>query len=112
VLVLEDRSIPDSFTRSLGVFRQMWGETVVGGTTMGAAAVCAWVTLVAVTGLLSMVIGVAAVAVFALGAILMIFFSALQGVYVASLYRFAIDGAGGTGLDPALIRQAFVPKTR
>src|SRR3954454_22642258 len=113
VLVLEDRSIADSFNRSLGVFRQMWGETVVGGTTLGAAGVCAWVTLIAVTGLLSMVIGVAAVAGFALGAIfLMIFFSALQGVYVASLYRFAIEGAAGTGLDPALMRQAFVRKTR
>jgi hypothetical protein len=113
VLVLEDRSIPDSFKRSLGVFRQMWGETVVGGTTLGAAALCAWVTLIAVTGLLSMVIGAAAVAVFALGGIfLMIFFSALQGVYVASLYRFATDGATGTGLDPALMRHAFVPKPR
>ena len=113
VLVLEDRSMPDSFTRSLGVFRQMWGETVVGGTTLGAAGVCAWLTLVAVTGLLSMVIGVAAVAVFGLGAILlMIFFSALQGVYLASLYRFATDGPTGTGLDPALMRHAFVPKNR
>ena len=59
-----------------------------------------------------MAIGVAAVAVFAAGAIfLMIFFSALQGVYVASLYRFATDGSAA-GLDPALMRQAFVPKKR
>ena len=112
VLVLEEQSIPDSFRRSVGVFRQTWGETVVGGTTLGAAAVCAWLTLVAITGLLAMVIGVAAVAVFAVGAILlMIFFSALQGVFVASLYRFATDG-GSAGLDPALMKQAFVPKTR
>jgi hypothetical protein len=111
VLVLEDASIPDSFRRSVGVFRQTWGETVVGGTTLGAAGVCAWLTLVAITGLLSMVIGVAAVAVFAAGAIfLMIFFSALQGVYVASLYRFATDGGAASSLDPALMRQAFVPK--
>ena len=113
VLVLEEHSIPDSFRRSVGVFRQTWGETVVGGTTFGAAALCAWVTLVAVTGLLAMVIGVAAVGVFALGAVfLMIFFSALQGVYVASLYRFATDGSVTPGLDASLMRQAFVPKTR
>jgi hypothetical protein len=113
VLVLEERSIPESFRRSVTVFRQTWGETVVGGTTLGAAAVCAWLTLVAITGLLSMAIGVAAVAVFAAGAVfLMIFFSALQGIYVASLYRFASDGGTTPGLDPALIRQAFVPKKR
>jgi hypothetical protein len=113
VLVLEERSIPDSFRRSVSVFRQTWGETVVGGTTLGAAGVCAWFTLIAITGLLAMVIGVAAVAVFALGAVfLMIFFSALQGVYVASLYRFATDGGAPSGVDVALMREAFVQKKR
>ena len=111
VLVLEDRSIPDSFRRSVSVFRETWGETVVGGTTLGAATVCAWLTLVAITGLLAMAIGVAALAVFFAGAVvLMVFFSALQGVYVASLYRFATGGSATDGLDPTLLRQAFVPK--
>jgi hypothetical protein len=113
VLVLEEQSIPGSFRRSVSVFRQTWGETVVGGTTLGAAAVCAWVTLIAITGLLSMAIGVAAVAVFAVGAVfLMIFFSALQGVFVASLYLFATAGGVAPGLDAGLMRQAFVPKSR
>jgi hypothetical protein len=113
VLVLEDRSVPDSFRRSVSVFRQTWGETVVGGTTLGAAAVCAWFTLIAVTGLLAMAIGVAAVAVFAVGAVtLMLFFSALQGVYVATLYQFATGGGSLPGFDTTLLGQAFVPKTR
>jgi len=113
VLVLEDRSIPESFRRSVSVFRQTWGETVVGGTTLGAAALCAWVTLIAIAGLTAMAFGAIALAVFAVGAVcLMVFFSALQGVYVASLYRFATDGAALPGQDPALLRQAFVPKQR
>ena len=113
VLVLEQQSIPDSFTRSVSVFRQTWGETVVGGTTLGAAAVCAWLTLIAIVGLLAMANGIAALAVFAVGAVLlMMFFSALQGVYVASLYQFA-TGAGATpGLDAGLLDHAFVQKTR
>lgn len=112
VLVLEDRSIPDSFRRSVSVFRQTWGETVVGGTTLGAAAACGWFTLIAITGLLAMAVGVAALAVFFVGAVaLMIFFSALQGVYIASLYGFA-TGGGTSGLDPSLLRQAFRPKNR
>ncbi len=113
VLVLEDHSIPDSFRRSVSVFRKTWGETVVGGTTLGAAAVCAWLTLIAIAGLTAMTVGVFAIPVFAIGAVfLMIFFSALQGVYVASLYRFAIDGGAAPGLDPTLLGQAFVPKKR
>jgi hypothetical protein len=111
VLVLEDRTMPDSLRRSVSVFRETWGETVVGGTTLGVAATCAWLTLLAMTGLLAMVFGVAAVAVFFVGAVaLMIFFSALQGVYVASLYRFATGGGATPGLDPTLLRQAFRPK--
>jgi hypothetical protein len=69
--------------------------------------------LIAITGLLAMAIGVAALAVFFAGAVaLMIFFSALQGVYVASLYGFANGGAVPSGLDPSLLRQAFQPKNR
>ena len=113
VLVLEERSIPDSFRQSVGVFRKTWGETVVGGTTMGAAAVCAWLTLIAVSGLAAMLVGPFALAVFFAGAVfLMIFFSALQGIYVASLYRFATGDRATSGLDSALLGQAFVPKTR
>jgi hypothetical protein len=113
VLVLEDRSIPDSFKRSVSVFRQTWGETVVGGASLGIAALCAWLTLIAISGLLAMAFGIAAVAVFVAGAVvLMIFFSALQGVYVASLYRFATGGGATPGLDPTLLGQAFAPKTR
>lgn len=113
VLVLEDRSIGESFTRSVRVFKQTWGETVMGGTSLGMAALCAWVTLVAIVGLLAYVIGVMAVVVFGVGAIvLMIFFSALQGVYVASLYRFATEGQATSGFDTNLLEQAFVPKGR
>jgi len=113
VLVLEDRSIPDSFRRSVGVFRDTWGETVVGGTTLGVAAFCAWLTLIAITGLTAWAAGVVAIPVFAVGAVfLMMFFSALQGVYVASLYHFATGGGDTPGLDSTLLRQAFVPKTR
>ncbi len=112
VLVLEDRSIPDSFKRSVSVFRQTWGETVVGGTTLGAAAVIAWFTLIAVTGLLAWAVGIVGLAVGVVGAVvLMVFFSALQGVYVASLFQFA-TGGDAPGLDRALLGQAFTQKNR
>jgi hypothetical protein len=113
VLVLEDRSVGESIKRSANVFQQTWGETVAGGVSLGAAAMCAWVTLVAIVGLLASLVGVVALVVFAVGAILLgIFFSALQGVYVASLYRFATEGLPPAGFDRTLFDQAFVAKGR
>ena len=111
VLVLEDKSIQDSFTQSVSVFKKTWGETMTGGVSFGIAAFAAWATLIAATGLLAYVIGVAAVAFFVAGAILLgIFFSALQGVYVASLYRYATEGSAPPGFDRTLLDHAFVPK--
>ena len=113
VLVLEDKSIGESFRQSVSVFKRTWGETVAGGASLGAAAVCAWVTLVAIVGLLASVVGLIALVVFGAGAIfLMIFFSALQGVYVASLYQYATEGRTPSGFDKALLDHAFVPKGR
>ena len=111
VLVLEDRSIPESFRRSVRAFRETWGETVVGSTTLGAASVCAWLTLVALTGLIAWVVGPIALVVFGLGAILlMIFFSAMEGIYLASLYRYATERQTPPGFDSGLLGQAFTPK--
>jgi len=111
VLVLEDKSIQDSFGQSVSVFKKTWGETMTGGVSLGIAAFTAWATLIAIAGLLAYVIGVAAVAVFLVGAILLgIFFSALQGVYVASLYRYATEGVVPPGFDRTLLGHAFVPK--
>lgn len=111
ILVLEDRSIRDTLTQSASVFKKTWGETVVGGTSLGAAALCAWLTLFFVVMLSAYVIGIGAIGVLIAGAILLtIFFSALQGVYVASLYRYATEGHVGSGFDDHLLTQAFVPK--
>ena len=111
VLVLEDRSLGQTLTRSVSIFKQTWGETVAGGATLGVAAFCAWLTLVAIVGLLAYVVGLLALAVFFVGAVLlMIVFSALQGVYVASLYRYAAEGQAVSGFDKTLLDQAFVPK--
>jgi hypothetical protein len=112
VLVLEERSVGESFTRSAGLFKRTWGETFTGGLSLGIAAVCAWVTLFAIVG----VVGysgsiVLTMIVFGAGAILLLtFFSALQGIYVASLYRYATEGEVPSGFDGDLLKQAFVPK--
>jgi Family of unknown function (DUF6159) len=111
VLVLEDRSIKDSLAQSVSVFKKTWGETVTGGASLGIAAFCAWLALFAIAALFAMVAGPLAIVVFIAGATLLaIFFSTLNGVYVASLYRFATEGAVPPGFDRTLLNDAFVPK--
>jgi len=113
VLVLEDRSVREAVPRSAGMFKQTWGETVVGGTTLGAATICGWLTLCALTGLIAWVAGTVALAFLAVGAVaLLVFFTSLQGIYVASLYEYAIGGRGPGGFDETVLRGAFVPKAR
>jgi hypothetical protein len=110
VLVLEGCTVGEAVGRSTDRIKRTWGEAVVGSTGLGAAAICAWLTLVAVVGLLAWAgAGLVAVAVMVVGAIgLMVFFTALQGVYVASLYQYATGGR--TGLDADLLREAFAPR--
>lgn len=111
VLVLEDRSLPASFQQSVNTFKKTWGETFVVSASVGIASAVAWVTLLAVTGLLALAgAGIFALVVGAVGAIgLFILFSALEGIYVAALYRFATHGDSG-GFNRDLLANAFVPK--
>jgi len=115
VLVLEERSVGASFSQSVAVFKKTWGETMAGGMSIGVVAFAAWVTLIAVVGLLAWAGAglVVAMAVGIVGAVtLVVFFSALQGIYVASLYRYATEGHAPSGFDGDLLAHAFVPKTR
>jgi uncharacterized membrane protein YeaQ/YmgE (transglycosylase-associated protein family) len=113
-IVLEDLSIRDAFTRSVSVFKRTWGESFVGSVSLGAAGLDAWVTLVAITGLLAWAgAGVWALGVFFPGAVLLaVLFSALQGIYVAALYQYATGASPALGLDRALLAGAFVEKRR
>jgi len=96
VLVLEEGGVGDSFKRSIGIFKQTWGETLAGSVTISIAAVCSWVTLISLTMLLfainlaPLAIVFGAIGVLALATV----FPALDGIFVASLYRFATVGAG------------------
>jgi hypothetical protein len=112
VLVLEEHSVHESFTRSVATFRKTWGESMVGNLSIGAAAIVGWVTLVAIAGLIAWAgAGWLALATFFAGAVLLVMLtSALQGVYLASLYRYSVDGSVPTGFDRDTFQYAFLPK--
>lgn len=112
VLVLEERSVTDSFTQSMAVFKKTWGETMAGGASISVVALVAWLGLIGVVALLAAVgAGIVAFAIGAIGALCLVaFFSALQGVYVASLYRYATDGTAPTGFEASALAGAFGTK--
>jgi hypothetical protein len=116
VLVLENLSLRESMTRSLAVIRETWGESLVGNLSIGVIAAFAWACLVALLGLVAWSgagIWVSLGVGFVGAATLMAFFSTLQGIYVATLYRFATGGANSlaaSGLDADLFGSAFKPR--
>jgi hypothetical protein len=112
VLVLEDLSVTDSVRRSTELLKRSWGEAVVGTIGLGAASFVAWLGLIAVAGTV-MVLGdpLVGFAIGAIGAIgLVLMFSALQGVYLASLYQYASGSDQLGGFDRGVLASAFQPK--
>jgi hypothetical protein len=114
ILVLEDLPVTASFKQSVDVFKRTWGESFIGGVGLGIIAFACWATLIAAVGILAwMRLAIVALAVGFAGAIVLaVFFSALQGIYVASLYQYATGGQVAGGFDRDLLNSAFVPKTR
>ena len=111
VLVLEDIYVGDVLSRSVDIFKENWGEAFVGGASLGFASFCAWVALAVLTAALWSAIGRPALILFGTGAILLaMFFSALQGVFVAALYRYATEGDVPAGFDKWTLASAFVEK--
>lgn len=111
ILVMEDRSIKDSFTKSFQLIRDTWGESVIGGSGFGLLSfLCMMVVgflgfalakISAVLGTIVIVLGWCAIAVY---------FSALQGVFVAALYLHAADDDLPEEFDYGFVQSAFHAK--
>lgn len=118
ILLFEQQSLGASLKRSGGLFKQTWGETVVGHGGLGLVAT--------VAGFGAFLVGVLAIAAlsglgtvgFAAGVVILVvgmlavtaFFSVLQGVYKAALYRYATSGQAAGGFQPEQLGAAFTPR--
>jgi hypothetical protein len=109
VLVLEERTLGDSFKRSWDMVKSTWGEGVIGGIGVGLVGLAYWLILIAnvvilaMLGLPAFAIGTAVVG----GAAGIVFFSALHSVYVASLYRYATTRDAPAGFSADDLSGAF-----
>ena len=112
VLVLEEASVRDGFKRSWALIKQTWGEAVVGQAGIGIATFLLSLPVFAVGGLLLAahltIVGIAFLVLAV--ALLAMVSSALQGVYVAALYRYATQGEAPAGFAGDDIAGAFAAK--
>ncbi len=117
ILVTKNIGPVDAVKESVAIFKRTWGEQVVGNFGMSLA-----VTLMAVSwtcfGFL-MIFLTSAMGAYAVGPVIAImvlgyvflalFASALNGIYTAALYRYAITGDSGY-FDADILGNAFRPK--
>jgi hypothetical protein len=104
VIVAEDLSVIASLRRSLELFRRTWGEDFVGRATIGGVGCLAYAAILVGAGVL-VAIGVAiesgvlvavaiALGVMLIGAVALVT-GAVNGVFQASLYRYATANDAG-----------------
>ncbi|HPH94501.1 MAG TPA: DUF6159 family protein [Anaerolineaceae bacterium] len=119
ILAVENVGPIEAIKRSVTLLKKTWGEQVAGnfgiGTIFGILTFI--IILLALGGaaiglyfesipLLIAFVAVAVVGLMVVGLIQ----STLTGIYVAAVYRYAVDGEVGAGFDPAMIQGAFTPR--
>lgn len=116
VLVFEEIGVFVAIRESFALFRKTWGETVVGSISISLVfMLMGFLGLLCVLG--SMVIGngmlfIPVLVLFILLiVILAVIASALQGIFVVTLYTYAKTGQVPAVFRKDLIEQAFVPKS-
>jgi hypothetical protein len=118
ILVTKDVGPIDAVKESAKIFKRTWGEQVIGNFGMGAAVTLiglAWtaVSVVLIVAMASLGMGLsilAAVGIMVLGyVVLALWASALNGIYTAALYRYAMTGETGL-FDAQIMGNAFRPK--
>ncbi len=121
ILVVENIGPIEAIRRSTGLLKRTWGEQIVGNFSIGlvfglltlAAILLVGVPLIALasaTGSVVIIVLAIAIVVLLVAAISLIG-SALNGIYVAALYRFASENAvADQYFSPELVQGAFRPK--
>lgn len=115
ILVFESQGLGGSLRRSGGLFKQTWGETVIGQGGLGLAGLAIGIVaalvgvvalmLLAPLGVAGLVLGVAILALAVVGTALLM--SVLEGVYKAALYRYAMTHQVAPGFEEGQLAHAW-----
>lgn len=111
VLLYEPVGVVDSIRRSASIFRERWGEQLVGNATIGLAIFLVSIPVVLVGGMVAAaapVIGIP-ILIVAIGALLAIG-AACSGVFNAALYRYATTGETSGAFSLEDMNASFRPR--
>jgi Family of unknown function (DUF6159) len=116
VLAFEDLSPLQAFKRSSKLFRDTWGEKVIGGFSLSLVSMVLmlpgfglWIAAMFVGGLSGLLIGSLLMVVYFL--LLSVFMSAVGGIFNAALYRYACFKQVPPAFSHDLIASAWAPKS-
>ncbi|MFN8378860.1 MAG: DUF6159 family protein [Anaerolineae bacterium] len=116
VLVAEDVGVVDSLKRSYALFKQTWGEGFVGSAFISGVSCLVYVAIFVVGGLLIAggialqsiaIVIVAVVLLIAAIAALSLVSGAVNGIFQASLYKYATTGDAGPFISTEYAAGAF-----
>jgi hypothetical protein len=115
VLAFEDLTPIDAVKRSAKLFRDTWGEKVIGGFSLSLVSLVLMlpaIGLVIVAGFLGggagLLFGLAVMFLYLL--LLSVFMSAVGGIFNAALYRYACFKQAPPAFSQELIASAWAPK--
>jgi hypothetical protein len=120
VLVVEQVGPIAAVQRSIGILKRTWGEALVGNFGIGLVMFLLAIPIVLVL-LVGFFMCTAGPALLPVGVLLIILAlvgfvglaavsSAMNNIFVAALYRYAVQGQVAAGFDAGTFRQAFEPK--
>ncbi|MEX0753774.1 MAG: DUF6159 family protein, partial [Actinomycetota bacterium] len=114
VILYEPLGVGASIKRSASLFKQKWGEQVVGNATIGLAMFVAGIGVALVCAGIGFAIPAAIPAVVVVGVLALIVLAALgsvlSGVFNAALYRYATTGDAGGAFSEQDLAGSFRPK--
>jgi hypothetical protein len=116
VLAFEDLGPVGALKRSAHLFRNTWGEEVVGGISISVIflllalpGVALWAGCLAIGGINGMAVGIGLMVLYFL--LLAVVSAAVRGIYVAALYRYASTGQVAPGFKRENFSMAWQRKT-
>src|SRR5882672_4370043 len=116
VLAFEDLSPIQEIGRASKLFRDTWGEKVMGGFSLGLVSLVLmlpgiglWFAAMVLGGIKGFLIGTVLMILYFL--LLSVFMSAVQGVFNAALYRYACFKQVPPAFDHDLVAAAWAPKS-
>ncbi|HXL22666.1 MAG TPA: DUF6159 family protein [Candidatus Dormibacteraeota bacterium] len=116
VLAFEDLTPFEAIKRSSKLFKETWGEKVVGGFSfslvffvLALPGIGLWIAAAVLGGINGMLIGTALMFLYFL--LLSVISSAVQGIFNAALYRYACFKQVPPAFSSHLITSAWAPKS-